>query len=683
MKNFFTRFAAWIVLAVMFVMLIPGISLRISSENNNNNIVVSFYYDSFMNKISSQKLEEVYDELKEIGVKTVSIKEEDVNYLSSRGEVTSIKYNVLCHKYDEQSLNIAKHIKENCPGVSLDSHLVLISKDEMKEFFKYSMPRRYSEKEYSYLGEVEGLDVYVLYDGKRQLFDYAVGYNENAIRTLSEKGFEVALIHNVMNYRNVEYLEDIERLVKEYDIDYMNIKKASQLLSEGENDERNYEGISDIVNSNDMTLVVTENTDHLSNQKCFGYSYIFDKALENGGPGKIMRSYETYDNSHVDETNYKFRTEQFFNSTIDRNMRFITVTLINAEDVSYADCTDYSLMATKEYIEKIEQNGFNVTSDVNKTDYTPNRKLNSAACAVIMIMCALIAYQMITGSKNAAIVFGALVLSAFAFAASFFMPDSLLSLYPTVYSVVHSCFAVTVLLYFLKKTKDKLSLPVLTLSGVLLTVGTLLLWAVGQGTMLSGISYYVNNDIFRGIKLSLLVPIVYSTCVYYLMFIKKSDSGFLTDVKNVLNAHIKVYWVIVALAVGAIGVYYIIRSGNVSSISPLEQLMRTTLTNLFPARPRTKEFLIGYPALVLLIYYVKRTNADVIKWILAIATSILAASIANSFCHVFTNFGTIVTRTLNGLIVGVFVSIGAFIANIILLKIVNVIIKRLNNTEIR
>ena len=138
-------------------------------------------------------------------------------------------------------------------------------------------------------------------------------------------------------------------------------------------------------------------------------------------------------------------------------------------------------------------------------------------------------------------------------------------------------------------------------------------------------------------------------------------------------ADIKVYWVLIGAVILGVGLYYIIRSGNVNKISGLEQAMRTTLTEIFPARPRTKEFLIGYPALVLFAYYMKNSKIHIINWILAVAASILAASVTNSFCHVFTDYQTICMRVVNGLIVGTLISIAVLIANAIIVKLVKTV----------
>lgn len=669
MKKIITKYSAWIILAAMFALLVPGISMRINSENKNKNITISILYNDIKNKVSAKKLSQVITEYKDEGVDTISILEDDINSLVSRGEVTCIKYNVLCHKYDDESMRVATAIAKNCPDVTYDSYILMAKKKHTREKLSYMLPRKFSDTEYAFAGELENMDVYILYDGRKELWDYAVGYDEKVIEELSEQGLKIALVYKVKNYSKLDYLKDIDRIVKKYNVKYLNIKEDSYEPDKADIIEENYKGIAKIINENDMTLVVTENTNQLSNQKCMGYAHIFDETMKDGGSKKVVRSYETYDDSQADETHYEYRATQYLNSTIDRNIRFVTVTQIAEKKLSYDECADYTFKAVTQYKDKIEKLGFTVNEDTQVLDYTANRKLNSAACAVIMVMCALLILQMLTERESFAITMAAICISALAFLGTFVLPDTLLSLYPSMYCVFQSCFAMTAVLYFVKKHKSKMPFALLLLSSVALMVASLLIGAVGMGTMLSGIGYYVNNEIFRGIKLSLMVPVFYTAVVFYFMFIKNERSGMMKDIKKLLYSDIKVYWVILGGIVLAAGVYYIIRSGNVNEISSLEQAMRNAITEIFPARPRTKEFLIGYPALVLFVYYMKYTDVKIVKWLLAVGSSILAASVTNSFCHVFTNFTVIVMRTFNALLLGVIVAAAAFIANIILIKI--------------
>lgn len=682
MKKFVTNYGPYILLAVMLIALIPGIANRISHENDNRNVIISFLYNDARYKLSDQDLEEQISAYQDMGVNMVSVTEDDINAMVARGEITSMKYNALCQKYDTESMEMAKLISASCPDVSPTSY-IFIAKDEVtKSKLRKALPRRYSEHDFGFAGTFRDMDIYVFYDGRKNLWDFAIAYDENQIHEFVRRGFNITLIHKVKNYANTEYLEDIDHLCKEYNIKYMNLKEDAYEYDEEEINKDNYEKLSRVINNNNMTLVVTENTDQLSNQKCLGYSHIFDETMGSGGSKKVLRAYETYDDSQVDDSFFEYRATQYLNSTIDRNIRFITVSQIAAAGIPYTTCAENTQKAVKLYKDKIESLGFTVNQETTPIDYKAKARLNAAICAVIMVLCLLIMWQMICGKKSFTLFLISLIISAAGFLISFVMPKSLLSLYPSLFCVIQSCFAITAVLYYLKSEK-KSNIAVLTLVSLVLMLGVLLLGSIGMGSMLSGIDYYINNSIFRGIKLSLLVPVFYTAILFYFMFAKNDKSSIFQDAKKVLVSDIKVYWVLIGGVIIAIGAYYIIRSGNVNKISSIEHAMRNGITEIFPARPRTKEFLIGYPALILLVYYMKKSDLTLIKWLLAVATSILSASITNSFCHVFTDFSVIVSRTLNGLLIGVVVSAIAFVANIILIKILKKISQKLKNTEMK
>lgn len=679
MKNKITSIIAWVLIAAMLILLVPSLITRLEAEKANKNVTISVLYNDLVKKVSPEKLKENLASYKEIGVDMVSVMEEDLNAYVSAGKLTCIKYNVLLHKYDEESVFTGKVIKERFPEITLDTYVVMVKDEAMKEKLSYHLPRRYGKEDYAYLGSVkydentQEMDIYLFHNGHKQLWDFAIGYDENEIRALHEMGFGITLIHKVKNYTNTKYLEDINRIVKEYDVEFLNLKEDTSAILGRKENEKNYMGIADIINENDMTLVVTENVNQLSNQKFLGYDYVFNSVVKDkNGSGKVIRAYETYDDSQSDSSFYTHRTAQFFNSTLDRNQRFITVTQLTVVKPSLSQLSDLTLKATAEYIGKIKDEGYTINGEITPLDYVADKKLNYAYCAVIMVMAVLLMIKLIGGKEYAKFSIFAIAVSFIGFAATMLLPaslSSLLSLYPSIYCVIQSCFAMTLLLSFLKKYGDKGNVFILSLSSLLILLGTLLISSIGMGSMLSGIDYYINNDIFRGIKLSLLVPIAFTAIVFYFLFIKNKESKFLHDIYKILNADIKVFWVLIGGVILAAGALYIIRSGNVESINPLEAKMRSALTELFSARPRTKEFLVGYPALLLLVYYIRKTDIKLLQWLLAIAASILAASVTNSFCHVFTDYTTIVSRTINGFIVGIFVCVAAIIANLILVKI--------------
>ena len=72
----------------------------------------------------------------------------------------------------------------------------------------------------------------------------------------------------------------------------------------------------------------------------------------------------------------------------------------------------------------------------------------------------------------------------------------------------------------------------------------------------------------------------------------------------------------------------------------------------------------------------KNTKCDLFKWCFAVGSSILFASVMNSFCHVFTSAEIIYSRVINGLIVGVVVSVFALVINAVIFRVFDFIKKK-------
>ncbi len=671
MKKFIEKFLPWIIIGCMLLSLVPSLYKRFTNEGMNNKVELSLLYNDLRNNVSPSALPQILDEYKKMGVNTVSIVEDDINAMVSRGELTAIKYNVLMHKYDDESMRIARHIEENYPSVAYDSLLIMVKKEEARKKLSKLFPLRFSEDEYVKIENIEGMDIYAYFDGRSELWDIALGYDEKVISDLSEKGFNIALVYKVKNYSNLSYIDYIEKIVKDYNVKYLNLKKASREYDEDEVNKDNYKWIAPLINENDMCLVVTENTDQLSNQKFLGFNEIFASVMLEGGSKKVLRSYETYDDTQKDESNYKYRTNQYFNSSVDRNIRFITITQIEVEDHPYSECAVFTLKAVNEYIEKAKDNGFSFEGEVTPYDnYGTNVRFASMASLVIMVMLMLISLEILMGKKKLSYTVIALIVSFLGALATFVMPLNLVLLYPTFYNLVVSCFGMTYFIFFVNKYKEKFNtISLIALSALVLLV-ILSLGALGMGAMLSGIDYYLNNLIFRGIKLSLIVPLLYTAIAYYIIVLKKEDESYKEAAKKFLLSDIKVYFVIIGAFALLVLAYYLLRSGNVNKISTLEQTMRTTITDLFPERPRTKEFLIGYPALALFVFYMKNSDIKLVQWFTAIGASILSASVMNSFCHVFTDLSVIYMRVINGVLIGTIAIIIACLVNFVLVKII-------------
>lgn len=105
-----------------------------------------------------------------------------------------------------------------------------------------------------------------------------------------------------------------------------------------------------------------------------------------------------------------------------------------------------------------------------------------------------------------------------------------------------------------------------------------------------------------------------------------------------------------------------IRSDNVAFVPGWEIRFREMLERLLWVRPRTKEFLFGYPCLIVYYAFVRRGWAVHYREALRIGASLAFASAINTFCHFHTLLPLTIVRVANGWWLGILVGFIAVVA---------------------
>ncbi|HQE25362.1 MAG TPA: DUF5693 family protein [Candidatus Atribacteria bacterium] len=158
---------------------------------------------------------------------------------------------------------------------------------------------------------------------------------------------------------------------------------------------------------------------------------------------------------------------------------------------------------------------------------------------------------------------------------------------------------------------------------------------------------------YWGVKASLLVP----PLLVLLYLFRKSYWGL--SIRQVLLEDLKRFELLVVAFLGVAALLYLTRSGNfpILPAGGLETKIRIALEHLLFMRPRTKEFLIGYPALWLLFYWDKDKIRPAYSLILWLGVAVGFTTFFNSFCHIHTPFLYILLRFLNALVLSIPVAI--------------------------
>ncbi|MFD2672040.1 DUF5693 family protein [Marinicrinis sediminis] len=172
--------------------------------------------------------------------------------------------------------------------------------------------------------------------------------------------------------------------------------------------------------------------------------------------------------------------------------------------------------------------------------------------------------------------------------------------------------------------------------------------------LLSGMTYWLRIDLFRGVSLLKLAPIAI-VGVYYVGFAhQRGTAQTMTQLKRILFANIKVIYVVAAGLLGVVILYYLSRAGNAGQTLPFEMQFRTFLENTLQVRPRTQEFLIAHPLFIFAAYMVMKYRSGLYLFVFAVIGQL---SMVNTFTHLHTPLHISAIRVGYGMLLGALVSL--------------------------
>lgn len=195
--------------------------------------------------------------------------------------------------------------------------------------------------------------------------------------------------------------------------------------------------------------------------------------------------------------------------------------------------------------------------------------------------------------------------------------------------------------------------------------------------MLGNTKFFMEFAIFRGVKLTFVLPVLLTAWAYMQRFplwrgrTLNSLAESKQFIKEFLTMDVKFYVFFVLGALMMVAYVFVGRSGHTAGVPVpgIEMTLRRFLENTLYARPREKEFIIGHPALMLAAFAFFRKWPMVLHFLLTIAGVIGIGSMVETFCHVRTPVFMTIMRGLDGLWIGILLGLVAIIAARILIYI--------------
>ena len=198
----------------------------------------------------------------------------------------------------------------------------------------------------------------------------------------------------------------------------------------------------------------------------------------------------------------------------------------------------------------------------------------------------------------------------------------------------------------------------IALGGIFITGALSFVGGFYVGALLGDIKYLLEVNVYRGVKITFVLPLILVTLSYLVRFNLFDGEDYhgsvIEQIKRVLNYPIYVKSLVTFAFVALAGLIFIGRSGHTYGVPvPAAELkFRAFLEQLLYARPRSKELLIGHPGFMLAVLAFYRKWPNILFYTLVIVATIGQGSLVETFAHIRTPIFMSFMRGVGGIILG-------------------------------
>lgn len=639
--------AVLVLIAIACSIYVGAVRIQVEQDYKTVNLSVNESDIRSLANANGKTTEEMLDILKDKGVSQVLFKESTIASLENAGDL------MIAQGADVQNLSVSSSLPANLP-ISETNYYLVVTDDAWREQVLREVPAKisgavaYDDGELGVVTVPTSIEATQSNQSKAQLAfsGIGVGFDQEWLNTVANAGFDI--IAQVSSWESptdesLEMLADDIKAVPNLCMLMFNDKYIP-----GYPDPDKIEVFYQLLLDDNGDIVAPLGQIEFSPQEGFN-------TLANLADKDVVRLHTI---SNDEMSKFEGETGESMDAGItealdrwdlaarERNMRALLVRFFSIDmpgtyyenNMAYLDALHTQL----------EDNGFTVGGDVQEMaslDIPAAVRLlvGFGICAGFMLLLLEIGFRRLA--------LAGFVLSALAWVGMYVVNQTLAMQLMALASVIE--FPILSCLYFLPPKKD---LSLLQSIGRLLALCAVsFIGAVLMVGVLSDKAFMLKLSSFIGVKIAHVIPIVVVPFVLYIVRDKKP----LSLCKSLLNKALDYKWAIVFAVVAVALMIYLSRTGNESGeISGIEAAMRQFLNDTMGVRPRSKEFLIGYPATILYLMYAAKHRA---LWVLSIPLVIGQISLVNTYAHIHTPLLIALQRSLNGLILGIIVAVVAVV----------------------
>lgn len=639
-KNFL-----WIMLIICIIAAVPSVLIRITNEYKNTKVIPVIDYNSFHESAEKAYIEidTILDKFMDAGVKNIAIEEINVQTLYEQG---LLEWNTVGRFLSSNTYMDKEHIKQinnSIMKIGANNYSLIMKTNDantIKQIEK-ALDLRFDKSKYTSL-TINNENIFIISKEIQQFNELSFGFDESIIKKLKDKGFDIVLKPINANSFKDDYLLEYDRLIKDYNVNIIIV-----IGSTFPGYPSQVETISNIIKSNDLRIGSVEKESQVGMLDIKGMNKV---VKQTNYPVNRVFSAPSYilNSANSDEIFYNW-----LHAIVERNNRIIYLRPLANTELSYDERIYGVIDASEKLIDFISSKGYDINGELPRFNTEEPTLLSHFVIGCSLIIGSILFLLYLFSSNKLKLfckilgISAVLILILFVF----ILKMDLRKIYAFGAAVLYPSLSSLLLIRYLKQVKNEKNLLFIIKSfGIIFGINVLGIIIIVSS--LSDINYTMNFEMFRGVKLAFILPLIFFVISFNVLY--NNNLSLIKKIKTILEKKLTYKDMIILMFI-LIAVFILIaRSGNDIQIPVLnfELILRKLLDKVMFVRPRFKEWIIGYPCLITMLYLYKRYKDDRILLWGGLGVTVGSISMLNSFCHGFSNINVSVVRTFNGLLLG-------------------------------
>lgn len=708
--------------AVLVSLTVIARRWQIESENKTYDVILDYTELELLADQSEEDISWWLEQFRDMGITRVGLTEESLTSLMENSplSVTSTMMDTIIQNADWRDDYPAEFISAITDyGFDRFDVLVEVSGQEATQFVTEAVEQRFHPEDVVMLNL--GDEAYILLNGEvndtlylsdfsytdtlskgfterneivaSKLMYISLGLMPSKVETIQSLGMEI--VPRTICYdghNDTRYAKAVVAGYERYGIDPTYIIAGGEAVI-GFDDEDDY--ALSYIKDNDITLGLIETNVQRENILQSGVETIAQETDYNAVRVFSVWDYIQYRYGYYGYEGAEEVENTLFRAIVERNIRVIYFKPIKQTDNSFAYITDVQVY--RDLFESLNDRLSAHGISMGEASVMENYQIPSVVMLILGLGAgiggALLPATFLPMKKKWTYLLAG-VAAVCVFGAWLVLPNFFRLLASFASAVVFACIAAVFFLRTAKRSSLQMAenapLRKILPRCILVLLGSALMALAGAmmtAAPLSSTDYMLEFGIFRGVKAAQLLPLAFFCLIFisYYGFFQKDRASNTLDVRDIVTAmkwNIPVWCVVLLAVVGLCGYYYLARTGHESdvSVSTLEIMMRNDLENLLLARPRTKEFLVAFPGIMLAVYCAVR-RLPFFTALFGLAGTIGLTSICNTFMHIHTPLYLGFIRTGYSLFFGIVIGCVMILCFDLLYKWYNKYLKKYMETE--